>query len=74
MIYTTAMTKRLVDIDDEALASARAALGTSTLKATVHAALVETAAIALRRRFVARMVDDGLPDLRDPHVAESTWR
>jgi hypothetical protein len=30
-----------VDIDDDVLASARAALGTTTLKGTVHAALVE---------------------------------
>ena len=68
------MTKRLVDIDDDVLAAARGALGTSTLKATVHAALTEAAAAAQRRRFVQRMLDDGLPDLRDPTVATSAWR
>jgi Arc/MetJ family transcription regulator len=33
------MTKRLVDIDDDALASARAQLGTGTIKDTVNEAL-----------------------------------
>lgn len=68
------MTKRLVDIDDDVLASAREALGTTTLKATVHAALAEAATAALRRRAVERMINDGLPDLRDPDVMASAWR
>ncbi len=33
------MTKRLVDIDEEALAAAQAELGTSTMKETVNTAL-----------------------------------
>ena len=33
------MGKRLVDIDDEALGAARAALGTATIKETVNTAL-----------------------------------
>jgi Arc/MetJ family transcription regulator len=33
------MTKRLVDIDDDILVEARAALGTTTLKDTVNEAL-----------------------------------
>lgn len=33
------MSKRLIDIDDEALEAARARLGTSTIKATVNEAL-----------------------------------
>ena len=33
------MTKRLVDIDDDALDAARARLGTPTIKATVNEAL-----------------------------------
>lgn len=33
------MTKRLVDIDDEALAAARAELGTTTIRDTVNRAL-----------------------------------
>ena len=39
MIYTAAMTKRLVEIDDDVLAAARAALGTPTIRATVEEAL-----------------------------------
>lgn len=39
MRYTDAMTKRLVDIDDDLLGAARAELGTFTLKDTVNEAL-----------------------------------
>ncbi len=38
-VYTLDMTKRLVDIDDEALDAARSQLGTTTIKATVNEAL-----------------------------------
>ncbi len=38
------MTKRLVDIDDEALRAARAGLGTATIKDTVNEALRRAAA------------------------------
>jgi len=38
-VYTDAMSKRLVDIDDSVLESAQAELGTSTIKATVNEAL-----------------------------------
>ncbi len=39
VVYTCHMTKRLVDIDDEALDAARSQLGTTTIKATVNEAL-----------------------------------
>ena len=39
MVYTDPMTKRLVDIDEEALDAARSHLGTTTIKATVNEAL-----------------------------------
>ena len=39
LVYTNYMTKRLVDLDDEAEAMARSALGTSTYRATVNQAL-----------------------------------
>jgi Arc/MetJ family transcription regulator len=39
VIYTRHMTKRLVDIDEEALDAARSQLGTTTIKATVNEAL-----------------------------------
>ncbi len=38
------MTKRLVDLDDDALAAARARLGTRTIKDTVNEALRQAAA------------------------------
>jgi len=38
-VYTRYMTKRLVDIDEEALDAARSQLGTTTIKATVNEAL-----------------------------------
>jgi len=38
-VYTRVMSKRLVDIDDEALDAARAQLGTTTIKDTVNEAL-----------------------------------
>jgi Arc/MetJ family transcription regulator len=39
LVYTRYMTKRLVDIDEEALDAARSQLGTTTIKATVNEAL-----------------------------------
>ncbi len=39
LVYTGHMTKRLVDIDEEALDAARSQLGTTTIKATVNEAL-----------------------------------
>jgi len=49
------MTKRLVDLDDEALAAARARLGTKTIKDTVNQALREAAAV--RRAELDRALD-----------------
>jgi Arc/MetJ family transcription regulator len=39
LIYTHQMTKRLIDVDDDALEAARAELGTRTIKDTVNEAL-----------------------------------
>jgi len=38
-VYTRDMAKHLVDIDEQALSTARAELGTTTIKDTVNAAL-----------------------------------
>ncbi len=38
-VYTHGVTKRLIDVDDEALDAARAQLGTRTIKDTVNEAL-----------------------------------
>ena len=49
------MAKRLVDIDEKALAAARAELGTRTLKDTVNEALRRVA--PARDRRVARAIE-----------------
>lgn len=43
LIYTPWVTKRLIDVDDDALAAARARLGTRTIKDTVNEALRQAA-------------------------------
>src|SRR5439155_17186075 len=69
-----AMTKRLVDIDDDVLDAARAALGTRTLKETVNGALEAATALAARRRHLERFRADGLPDLRKRKVMAQAWQ
>jgi Arc/MetJ family transcription regulator len=73
-VYIVPMTKRLVDIDDEALDAARKALDTRTIKDTVNAALRGAASLAARQRHLARFAGDGLPDLRDPDIMAQAWR
>jgi Arc/MetJ family transcription regulator len=64
------MTKRLVDIDEEALSAARAELGTKTLKETVNEALRRVA--PARDRRVARALETlAKARLRDRSTA---WR
>lgn len=48
------MTKRWVDIDDEALERARQVLGTTTLKDTVNASLEETCEPRIVEHSLAR--------------------
>ncbi len=54
-IYTHLMAKHLVDIDEEALAQARAELGTTTIRDTVNVALRQ--ASARRSELVAAALD-----------------
>ena len=68
------MTKTLIEIDDEYLAAAQQALGTSTKKDTVNAALREVTALAARRRDLDRLASHGLPDLEDEDVMRAAWR
>jgi Arc/MetJ family transcription regulator len=70
LIYTWPMAKHLVDIDEEALARARAELGTATIKDTVNTALQRTSTD--RDRRVAAALDRlALADLEDRSDA---WR
>ena len=68
------MAKTLIDVDEEMLAAAKDALGTSTKKDTVNAALRAVAALAARRRDLQRLVSGGLPDLADDQVMASAWQ
>ena len=56
------MTKRLVEIDDDLLAQARAAAGTSTIKATVETALQRLVDRETALRHVARLRKKGALD------------
>ena len=68
------MAKTLIDVDDSRLAAAGQVLGTKTKKDTVNAALAEVIALAARRRDLARLSANGLPDLADPSVTAAAWR
>ena len=68
------MAKTLIEIDDEYLAAAQRALGTTTKKDTVNAALREVTALAARRRDLQRLTSGGLPDLEDEDVMRAAWQ
>jgi len=68
------MTKTLIEIDDDYLAAAQQALGTTTKKDTVNAALREVTALAARRRDLQRLISRGLPDLEDEDVMQAAWQ
>ncbi len=69
-IYTERMTKRLVDIDEEALDAARSQLGTLTIKATVNEALRLAGA---GRSEIVRNSMDALADM-PLFVRDDAWR
>ena len=68
------MVKTPIEIDEEALRTAAAVLGTKTKKDTVNAALREVAALAARRRDLRRLTSGGLPDLEDEEVMRGAWQ
>ena len=68
------MRKTTVEIDDQLIARVRVLLGTSSIKATIHQALLEVERREARRREIRALVEmDGL-DLRDEEVMGSAWR
>lgn len=70
LVYTTSVTKHLVDIDEEALTSAKAELGTPTLKETVNEAL--RLAASTRKPHVGAALDAlASAELLD---RETAWR
>lgn len=68
------MAKTLIDLDEDLLEAARAALGTTTKKDTVNTALAHAAALAARRRDLDRLLGGALPDLSDEAVMNRAWR
>lgn len=68
------MRKTTVEIDDRLIARVRVLLGTSSIKDTIHQALMEVERREARRREIKALVEmDGL-DLRDEEVMRSAWR
>lgn len=72
------MTKRLIDVEDDALDSARRVLGTATIKDTVNTALRESVRAAERRERVdvsaLKRFADASRDLLDEDVMADAWR
>jgi Arc/MetJ family transcription regulator len=66
--------RTVVDIDENSLREARAALGTTTKVETVNRALVEVAALAARRRDLQRLASGELSALRDDGLYRAAWR
>lgn len=66
--------RTVVDIDENSLREAREALGTTTKVETVNRALVEVAALAARRRDLARLTRGDLATLGDEELYRSAWR
>lgn len=70
LVYTQGVVKHLVDLDEEALAAARAELGTATIKETVNEALRRASTQRERR------VRAALDTLAQAHLEDRTeaWR
>lgn len=74
-IYTeAAMTKRLIDLDDELLASAQEFLGTSGITDTVRAALQYAAEAQTRAEHLEWLRDGGMEELASAEERAKVWR
>lgn len=68
------MRKTSVEIDDDLVARVRILLGTSSIKETIHRALLEVERRDARRQEIKALIEmDGL-DLRDEEVMARAWR
>ena len=68
------MRKTSVQIDDELVARVRILLGTSSIKETIHQALLEVERREARRQEIKALVEmDGL-DLGEGEVMAGAWR
>jgi Arc/MetJ family transcription regulator len=72
------VTKRLIDVDDDILESARHALGTDTIEDTVNSALRASVQAAERRQRVdvaaLKRFAEASRDLLDDDVMNDAWR
>ena len=66
--------RTVVDIDENSLREARAALGTTTKVDTVNRALAEVASLAARRRDLERLTSGDLSALGDAEIYRDAWR
>jgi Arc/MetJ family transcription regulator len=68
------MRKTTIVIDDEIIAQAKEALGTTGLKETIDAALLEAIRAQTRRDHVERLRTMAGLDLDKPEVMDQAWR
>lgn len=69
------MTKTLIDIPDELLATAMEVLGTKTKADAVRTALELVTRQQRQRDFIGWLAESGaLADLNDPEVRSAMWR
>ena len=66
--------RSVVDIDENSLSEARAALGTTTKVETVNRALAEVAALAARRRDLKRLLSGDLSALGEEELYQASWQ
>lgn len=69
-----AMTKRLIDLDDELLADAQRALGTVGISETVRTSLRHAAAQPARTRQIDWLRGGGLESLADADERAAVWQ
>ncbi|MGH3544790.1 MAG: type II toxin-antitoxin system VapB family antitoxin [Mycobacteriales bacterium] len=67
------MSRTVIDLDDDLLATAASMLGTTSKRATVHQALRQTVEQRLRRLHVERYLSGGNPDLTNPQLLGQAW-
>ncbi|KAB2350706.1 type II toxin-antitoxin system VapB family antitoxin [Actinomadura rudentiformis] len=68
------MAKKLIDIDEDALAAAAEVYGTDTMKDTVNTALAEAAAVLRRRQALSRLRRRALAGQFDDLYEKDTYR
>lgn len=68
------VTKRLIDIEDELLDSARRELGTTGIADTVRSALQFAANRSARLEEVEWLASGGMAAMADPDVRNDAWR